>query len=151
MISSQPRNKLHSQFDHGSISLSDKRNGREQIIINYNTAKLHQINDGDIIKVHNKRGACLASAVLSKDIRIDVVQMSTGAWLDADKQKDGTLFCRHGNPNVLTIDKGTSNLAQGPIAHSCLVSIEKFEGKLPVIRAFLPPAIIKNYNYSSEK
>ena len=151
MISSQPRNKLHSQFDHGSISLSDKRNGREQIIINYNTAKLHQINDGDIIKVHNKRGACLASAVLSKDIRIDVVQMSTGAWLDADKQKDGTLFCRHGNPNVLTIDKGTSNLAQGPIAHSCLVSIEKFEGKLPVIRAFLPPEIIKNYNYSSEK
>ena len=151
MISSQPRNKLHSQFDHGSISLSDKRNGREQIIINYNTAKLHQINDGDIIKVHNKRGACLASAVLSKDIRIDVVQMSTGAWLDANKQKDGTLFCRHGNPNVLTIDKGTSNLAQGPIAHSCLVSIEKFEGKLPVIRAFLPPAIIKNYNYSSEK
>ena len=151
LISSQPRNKLHSQFDHGSISLSDKRNGREQIIINYNTAKLHQINDGDIIKVHNKRGACLASAVLSKDIRIDVVQMSTGAWLDADKQKDGTLFCRHGNPNVLTIDKGTSNLAQGPIAHSCLVSIEKFEGKLPVIRAFLPPEIIKNYNYSSEK
>ena len=151
LISSQPRNKLHSQFDHGSISLSDKRNGREQIIINYNTAKLHQINDGDIIKVHNKRGACLASAVLSKDIRIDVVQMSTGAWLDADKQKDGTLFCRHGNPNVLTIDKGTSNLAQGPIAHSCLVSIEKFEGKLPVIRAFLPPEIIQNYNYSSEK
>ena len=150
MISSQPQNKLHSQFDHGSVSLNGKKKGREQIIINVNTAKLYQIHDGDIVKVYNDRGACLASAVLSKDIRLDVVQMSTGAWLDADKQKDGTLFCRHGNPNVLTIDKGSSNLAQGPIAHSCLVNIKKFEGELPAIRAFSPPKVINAYSKLSK-
>jgi biotin/methionine sulfoxide reductase len=76
--------------------------------------------------------------------------MSTGAWLDADKQKDGTLFCRHGNPNVLTIDKGSSNLAQGPIAHSCLVNIKKFEGELPAIRAFSPPKVINAYSKLSK-
>ncbi|MGB0468918.1 MAG: hypothetical protein ACPGF7_15520 [Pontibacterium sp.] len=27
--------------------------------------------------------------------------------------------------NVLTVDKGTSGLAQGPVAHSCLVGVER--------------------------
>ena len=30
----------------------------------------------------------------------------------------------NGNPNVLTRDKGTSKLAQGPSAHTCLVEVE---------------------------
>ena len=42
--------------------------------------------------------------------------------------------CKHGNPNVLTPDIGTSKIAQGPAAHSCLVNFEKYHGspyKLP--------------------
>jgi hypothetical protein len=35
--------------------------------------------------------------------------MPTGAWFDP--AEDGTLE-RHGNPNILTLDKGSSKLAQ---------------------------------------
>ena len=48
---------------------------------------------------------------------------------------------KHGNPNVLTRDKGTSSLGQGPTAHSLLVEIEKYEGTLPPVTAHVPPVI----------
>jgi biotin/methionine sulfoxide reductase len=66
------------------------------------------------------------------------MQFATGAWFDP---ADGGL-CKHGNPNVLTLDNGTSRLAQGPIAHSCLVEIERFEGAAPAVTAYDPPKII---------
>ncbi len=141
LISNQPANKLHSQLDHGQVSRRGKIKGREPILIHPENAANRGISDGDIIRVFNGRGACLAAATISDDIRLDVVQMSTGAWFDAISQPDGTLLCRHGNPNLLTMDRGTSRLAQGPTAHSCLVDIEKFEGELPTIEAFDPPKI----------
>ena len=52
-------------------------------------------------------------------LRPGVIQIATGAWYDPDGDT-----CLHGNPNTLTPDKGTSKLAQGPIAHSCLVQVE---------------------------
>ena len=52
-------------------------------------------------------------------------------------------MCKHGNPNVLTPDKGTSRLAQGPIAHTCLVEVERFEGAAPAVTAFEPPEIVR--------
>ena len=36
-----------------------------------------------------------------------------------------------GNPNVLTLDKGTSRLGQGCSAHSCLVAIEPYRANIP--------------------
>jgi biotin/methionine sulfoxide reductase len=144
LISNQPANKLHSQMDHGKISRDEKIRGRETILINPENAASRGISNHDVVRVFNGRGACLAVAVLSNDILTDVVQMSTGAWLDAAFQEDGTLLCHHGNPNLLTLDKGTSRLAQGPTAHSCLVDIEKFHGELPKIQAFKPPIINKN-------
>ena len=55
--------------------------------------------------------------------------------------RDSGISCAHGNPNVLTNDLGTSKLAQGPAAHTCLVEIEQFKEELPEIRAFDPPKI----------
>ena len=49
----------------------------------------------------------------------------------------------HGNPNVLTLDKGTSRLAQAPVAHSCLVEVERFAGEAPRVAAFDPPPGVK--------
>ena len=49
---------------------------------------------------------------------------------------------RHGNPNVLTLDKGTSRLAQGPSAQTALVELERFDGPLPAVQAFAPPELI---------
>ena len=45
---------------------------------------------------------------------------------------------RHGNPNVLTLDKGTSRLAQGPSAQTALVELERFDGGRPRCRRSAP-------------
>ena len=45
----------------------------------------------------------------------------------------------HGNPNVLTRDAGTSTLAQGTSAHSCLVEVEPYDGPLPDLKVFSQP------------
>lgn len=140
LISSQPADKLHSQLDHGRISRMAKLNGRAPLFIHPADASRQGLKNYDCVRVHNARGACLATAVLDPRLMPGVVQMSTGAWLDAVEQTDGTLLCRHGNPNLVTRDAGTSDLAQGPVAHSCLVTIERYETDR-TIEAFVPPII----------
>ena len=81
-------------------------------------AAKRDLHEGQIVRIHNKRGACLAELITSADIRPGVIQIATGAWFDPDGDT-----CRNGNPNTLTPDKGSSSLAQGPIAHSCLVKV----------------------------
>lgn len=121
LISNQPKNKLHSQLDRGRISQADRIAGYEPALLHPVDAAARGIRRHDIIRVFNRRGACLCAAVLSEDIRRGVIQISTGAWVDI---KENTGLCQQGNPNVLCLDKGTSKLGQGPIAHSCLVDIE---------------------------
>ena len=70
--------------------------------------------------------------------------MSTGAWYDPEDASIPNSLCKHGNPNVLTRDKGTSSLGQGPSAHTCLIEIERFNGPLPEITAHMPPEIIRS-------
>ena len=60
LISSQPRDRLHSQMDHGPVSALGKVAGREAIMINPADAKARGIKDGDVVRVLNARGACLA-------------------------------------------------------------------------------------------
>jgi len=62
-----------------------------------------------------------------------VVRLSTGAWYDP--LTPGGLEV-HGNPNVLTVDAGTSALAQGPSAHTCLVEVESWSGPVPPVTVF---------------
>ena len=72
-------------------------------------------------------------------MRAGVVELPTGAWYQAlDPCEENSLEV-HGNPNILTRDKGTSRLAQGPTAHSCMVEVEVFEEVLPEIRVFNQP------------
>ncbi len=143
LISSQPADKLHSQLDQGRTSRSAKSKMRTPIKIHPEDAAGLGIADGACVRVHNHRGACLATAALDMNLMRSVVQMSTGAWLDPVLQDDGTLLCRHGNPNLVTCDRGTSALAQGPTAHSCLVAIEAFDATEPV-QAFLPPIVLQS-------
>lgn len=142
LISNQPVGKLHSQLDHGSHSRSLKKNGRETVMINQKNANERGIKSGDTLRIFNNRGSCLATAVVSDRILEDVVQMSTGAWYDPVMPGLIGSMCRHGNPNVLTLDKGTSNLAQGPSAHTCLVQVEKYIGEVSKIKAFEPPDVV---------
>ncbi len=141
LISNQPATKLHSQLDHGAHARAAKIAAREPLRLHPDDAAARGIGDGDVLRVFNARGACLAGAVLDTSIRPGVVQMATGAWYDpAEPGKPGSL-CKHGSVNVLTRDQGTSSLAQGPSAVSCLVDVERLEAEPPPVTAFDPPEI----------
>ena len=90
----------------------------------------------------NDRGALLAGVRITPEVRPGVVQLATGAWYDPENPARKNSLDKHGNPNVLTIDKGTSQLGQGPIAHSALVEIGRFDGELPNVTAHKPPTIV---------
>ncbi len=142
LISNQPTTKLHSHLDHGSVSRAAKIDGREPVTIHPDDAAARNIASGDLVRVFNSRGSCLCGAVLDDRIRPSVVQISTGPWFDPGDSGGLAGLCKHGNPNVLTPDKGTSKLAQGPIAHSCLVDVELYSGEVPELTAYNPPTIM---------
>ena len=142
LISNQPFTRLHSQYDNGAYSQDSKVGGREPIRLHPDDARARDIAEGDVVRVFNDRGSCLAGAVLDADLRRSVVQLSTGAWWDPEAPGDPSALDRHGNPNVLTLDKGTSRLAQGPIAQTALVELERYDGPLPEVQAFTPPELI---------
>jgi biotin/methionine sulfoxide reductase len=95
------------------------------------------IQDGDLVRVFNDRGACLAGAMLDQGVVPQVAIMATGAWFDPASDADAPE--RHGNPNVLTLDIGTSKLSQGPSALSVLVDIERWTGSRPNVQVFNKP------------
>ena len=139
LISGQPKTRLHSQLDPGEYSRSKKIQGREPALINPIDAEKLGIKDGDIIKLHNQRGACLAGAVVTDDVREQVIFLWTGAWYDPEQPgKVGSLE-KHGNPNILTHDGRTSRLSQGTAAHSTLINVEKFTKLAPAVTAFNSP------------
>jgi biotin/methionine sulfoxide reductase len=143
LIANQPRTRLHSQLDMGAYSQASKIEGREPMRLNPADAEARGISTGDIVRVFNDRGSCLAGAILDEGIRIGVVQLSTGAWYDPEVRSDVRSMCVHGNPNVLTSDRATSRLAQATAGQHALVEVKKFEGTLPTIRAYDPPAFIE--------
>ncbi|MEQ9260098.1 MAG: molybdopterin-dependent oxidoreductase [Roseovarius sp.] len=143
LISNQPKARLHSQLDSGGPSRATKIGEREPATMNSEDARALGLTDGDIICLYNDRGACLAGLKLSEGLRRGVVQLATGAWYDpAPAEAQPNPLDKHGNPNVLTRDIGTSRLAQGPTSHTTLVAISRFEGPLPSVTAFEPPEIL---------
>ncbi|WP_454738079.1 molybdopterin guanine dinucleotide-containing S/N-oxide reductase [Cupriavidus necator] len=138
LITSQPPDKLHSQLDAGSHSMAMKVRGRQAVHMHPLDAAERGIMDNDIVRVFNERGACLAGACLDDALMRGVVVMATGAWFDASD----SLLERHGNPNVLTMDRGTSSLAQASSALSALVEIAPWsEGEPPEVQAFELPVL----------
>ena len=141
MISNQPAGKLHAQMDFAGASADLKVGGREPVVIHPDDAERRGISDRDIVRVFNDRGATLAAAVVSDVVRPGVIRLATGAWYDPAEPGEVGALDKHGNPNLLTPDKGTSKLGQGPIAHTALVEIERFEGDPGEVTAFAPPRL----------
>lgn len=140
LISNQPNTRLHGQLDNGPVSQQSKTKGRETCWIQTAVAAAMGMRAGDVVLLQNARGGCLAGLQLDPDMRADCVVLPTGAWLDMQETHRGRI-CVHGNPNVLTIDKGTSGLGQGNIAHTAVVKIEKWDGPLPEVKVHQPPVI----------
>jgi biotin/methionine sulfoxide reductase len=143
LISSQPSTKLHSQYDHGAASQANKIRGREPLSLHPADAAARGLAAGDIVRVFNDRGQCLAGVRFDAGLKRGVAQMSTGAWYDPLVPGEIGTLDKNGNPNVLTIDKGSSSLTQGASAHTCLIEVERFVGVLPPITAYDPPAFVQ--------
>ena len=112
LMSNQPAAKLHSQLDHGAVSQATKIKGREPIAMHPDDAAARGIADGDLVRVFNDRGACLAAAR-----RRGPDPPRRGAAVDRRVVRPARAglqppLDKHGNPNVLTLDKGASRLAR---------------------------------------
>ena len=138
LVANQPRSRLHSQLDVGAHSQSLKIAGREPVRLHPADAAARGLRDGDLVRIFNGRGACLAGLAVDEAVRPGVAQLSTGAWYDPDPANPG--FCRHGNPNVLTADRPSSTLSQGCTGQLALVEIEPFHGIPPELSVTRPPA-----------
>ena len=139
LISPHPRNRLHSQLNNTILRKVYEVAEREPVLLNPENAKQKGIENGDLVIVSSKRGKILCGAVVTDDVRKDVVCVAEGAWYDPQNPGEIGSMCVHGDVNVLTIDKGTSKLAQGNISHTALVNIEKFTGNAPRVKVFSKP------------
>jgi len=111
-------------------------------LINSKDAENRGIKSGDIVVLTNDRGSVLAGAEITDDVMSGVVVLSTGAWFDPDEDIS---LDRHGNPNVLTKDVGTSSLAQGPTSHTTLVEMKKANQEIiKDVEIFNSPKITNN-------
>lgn len=138
LLSLHPYDRLHSQQSNTSNRKRYAVAGREPVLINTEDAKELGIKQGDLVRVYNARGEILAGANVSDDIMRGVVQIFEGAWYDPNAEG----LCKNGNPNVLTIDLPTSELANGNISHTALVNIELYKHKAGEdikLTAFMPP------------
>jgi len=140
LISGQPDTRLHGQNDRGKESLSEKIEGREPCELHPETAAELGLAAGDIVRIYNDRGACLAGLKLDAGLRRDCVFLAAGAWFDP-RTVSGSRIDVHGNPNSLTRDKGCSDLTQGTSSHSCLVRLERWAGDLPPLSVDRLPVI----------
>jgi biotin/methionine sulfoxide reductase len=143
LITPQPATRLHGQMDMAGVSQASKIGGREPMRMSPVDAAARGIKNGDIVRVFNDRGSILAGAVVSDTVRPGVVRIATGAWYDPDTPGAIDSLDKHGNANVLTLDKGTSRLAQGSSAQTALVNVELFDGAAPPVSAFDPPTMIR--------
>ncbi|WP_370357313.1 molybdopterin-dependent oxidoreductase [Catenulispora sp. MAP12-49] len=143
LIANQPSTRLHSQLDVGALSQGSKVGGREPVRIHPADAAPRGIADGDLVRIFNARGACLAGAVLTEGLRPGVVQLPTGAWFDPVPGFDDEPWCAHGNPNALTADLPSSRLSQGCTGQHALVDVERFEGEPPPVTVTEPPVLLR--------
>jgi len=145
LLTDQPFTKLHSQLDHAAYSGSNKIAGREPIMVSRHDARARQLVDGDVVRVFNARGTCLAAVRVSDDLMPGVVKLSTGAWFDPShwRAQGPQNVEKHGNPNVLTVDMPASGLSQGCMAQTCLVEIAKVQGSAPAPTPYRLPEIVR--------
>ncbi|NIY83947.1 trimethylamine-N-oxide reductase TorA [Vibrio hepatarius] len=137
--SCHPDKRLHSQMcESEEFRATYAVQGREPVYINPLDAKEKGIKDGDLVRVYNDRGQLLAGAVLTDSYPRGVIRIEEGAWYGPLNEKEGAI-CTYGDPNTLTMDIGSSELAQATSANTCIVQFEKFKGKVPPVTSFGGP------------
>ena len=148
--SCHPDKRLHSQL----CSSDAFRNtyavaGREPLYMSEEDARVRGLKAGDIARVFNARGQVLAGVVISPDYAPGVIRIHEGAWYSPQEGGKSGSLCTYGDPNVLSADVGTSQLAQGPSAHTVLVEVERYQGSAPQVTGFGGPEVVKEEKVSA--
>jgi trimethylamine-N-oxide reductase (cytochrome c) len=138
--SAHPNSRLHSQLCGTSLRETYAVSGREPCMINPADAEAKGIVDGDIVRIFNDRGQVLAGAVVSDEVRPNVIKLSEGGWYDPVPGGELGALDVYGDVNNLTVGIGTSKLAQGNCGHTALADIEKYTGDAPAPNVFTAPA-----------
>ena len=137
-----PDKRLHSQMcESDEYRATYTVQGREPVFLSPADARQRGISDGDLVRVFNDRGQLLAGAVVSDHFPTGVIRIQEGAWYGPTDASIGALDT-YGDPNTLTLDVGTSRLAQAPSANTCLVEIEVFAGEAPAVTSFGGPTMV---------
>lgn len=139
LITPHPRDRLHSQLANTWIRQWLNVEGREPAWINPAEAEARGLADGDVVRVFNDRGQVLAGLVVTDRIMPGVIAVSEGGWYDPEDPGSIGALDKYGDVNVLTIDMGTSQLAQGNIGQTALVQAEKYADTPPTVTAFDAP------------
>ena len=84
---SQPGRSARARVSRGQ----DRRAGSERTDAPLPDAAARGLRDGDLVRIFNDRGACLAGLAVDDAVRAGVAQLSTGAWYDPDPADPG--FC----------------------------------------------------------
>jgi len=92
----------------------------QRVFMNPLDAAERGIQDGDLVRVYNKRGALILPCRLTPRILPGVVDIPQGAWWRPDEQG----VDRGGSINVLTSERWTP-LAFGSAQHTIMVQVEK--------------------------
>ena len=137
LLANQPSHRLHSQLDMGDASQATKVAGREPIRLHPEDAARRGVATGDLARVRSAQGSLLAGVLVSDALLPGVAQMHTGAWFDPSAPEIAD--CINGNVNVLTPDVATSSLTQATSGAHVLVSVTRYDGPVPPVRAYEPP------------
>lgn len=134
-----PDKRLHSQLCE-SKELRDTYTiqGREPLFMNPEDAKRLGIAHGDLVRVYNDRGQAIVGAHVSDNFPTGVVRLQEGAWYSPLNEEIGSIDT-YGDPNTMTLDIGSSMLAQAVSANTCLVNVEKYQGNAPDVTGFKGP------------
>lgn len=139
LVTPHPRDRLHSQLDNTWIRQWLNVQNREPVWMHPTEAQSRGLSEGDLVRVFNDRGQTLAGLVVTDRVMPGVAALSEGGWYDPAEPGTVGSLDKHGDVNVLTIDMGTSKLAQGNIGQTALVQIEKYDGPEQGVTAFDAP------------
>ncbi|WP_321337496.1 molybdopterin-dependent oxidoreductase [Breoghania sp.] len=138
LVSAHSPHRLHSQMDNTIEGESYKVNGREPMTINSADAKARGLKTGDVARIFNARGQVLAAVVVSDDISAGNVLLHEGAWYDPQEPGVIGTLDKEGSANTLTRDLPlSSGYGQATIAETAIVQVEKFEGEVPDVTAYV--------------
>jgi trimethylamine-N-oxide reductase (cytochrome c) len=135
LIIPHPRFSHHTQYDHSPWIWDIPIHRRLKDGYYWHTIRVHPIDakernikDGDIVKLHNDRGAVLGVAHVTERLRPGVIHAySASAKYDPLQPGKPYAVDRGGCINILTSTRPISKNAPGFAPNSCLVELTKWE------------------------